>query len=122
MIPVLFEGIQFGTVKHVGTLCAIAARKPATSVVNRSVEHAPVNVKIVVPGSASHVTGCAHLVVHCCALTACIGVTTAVSPCVDPARAVVSTVGVPYASNAMSDAGRVTRPSALPAPGPARAA
>lgn len=122
MIPVSFEGIQFGTVKHVGTLCAIAARKPATSVVNRYVEPAPANVKIVVPGSASHVTEYVHLVVPCCAPTVCSDVTTAASPCVDPARAVVSTVGVPYASNAMSDAGRATRLSALPAPGPARAA
>lgn len=122
MIPVSFEGIQFGTVKHVGTLCAIAARKPATSVVNRYVEPAPANVKIVVPGSASHVTEYVHLVVPCCAPTVCSDVTTAASPCVDPARAVVSTVGVPYALNAMSDAGRATRPSALHAPGPARAA
>lgn len=122
MIPVSFEGIQFGTVKHVATLCAIAARKPAISVVNQSVEPAPANVKIVVPGSASRVTGCVHLVVPYCAPTACSDVTTAASPCVDPARAVVSTVGVPYASNAMSDAGHATRPSALPAPGPARAA
>lgn len=122
MIPVSFEGIQCGIVKHVVTLCAIAARKLATSVVNRSVEPAPVNVKIVVPGSASHVTGCVHPAVPCYAPTACSDVTTAVSRCVDPVRAAVSTVGVPSASNAMSDAGRATRPSALPAPGPARAA